>query len=121
MYTPIQLDKVRNFRYGMLAISRIEKVLKRPIGKIDFENLTMEETATIIWAGLVHEDASLDVLKVMLLIDEYSDIETAVKIMGEAFSEAFGKAEAKEVNNEVDYLSEVMDHIDQTREKRKND
>ena len=48
MYTPVEMDKTRNFRYGMKAISYIEGKLKQPIAKIDFNSLTMEETATII-------------------------------------------------------------------------
>ena len=90
MYTPIKLDKVRNFRYGMKAMYLIEKKLKKPISKIDFENLTIEETAIILWAGLVHEDNSLTPEKVMDLVDDYSNMGEVLKTMGEAISEAFG-------------------------------
>ena len=90
MYYPIQLDKMRNFRYGMKAISLIEKKLGKPIGKIDLENLTMEDAAVMIWAGLVHEDKDLTPEKVMDLVDEYSDVQTALTAMGEAFQGAFG-------------------------------
>lgn len=96
MYTPIILDKTRNFRYGMKAISLIEKKMKCNVSKIDFENLTMEDTATLIWAGLVHEDRELSPEKIMDLIDEYSNIQDVAKIMGEAMNEAFGvKSEEK--------------------------
>jgi hypothetical protein len=97
MYTPITLDKVRNFRYGMKAISMIEKQLKINISKLDFNSLTMEDTATLVWAGLVHEDKDLTVDKVMDLIDEYSDLKTVIEVMGKAFNDAFG--EAKNVKN----------------------
>jgi len=89
-YYPIQLDKVRNFRYGMKALHLIEKKLKKPISKIDMENLTMEETAIIIWAGLHHEDKDLTPDKVMDLVDEYSNIPAVMQAMGEAFAAAFG-------------------------------
>lgn len=89
-YYPIKLDKVRNFRYGMKAISLIEKQLKKPISKIDLENLTMEDAAVMIWAGLVHEDKDLTPDKVMDLVDEYSDITTVLQAMSEAFQSAFG-------------------------------
>ena len=56
MFYPIKLDKMRNFRFGMKAISNVEKKLKKPIAKIDFDSLTMEDTAILIWAGLAHED-----------------------------------------------------------------
>lgn len=93
MYTPIQLDKIRNFRYGMKAISLIEKKLKTPIGKLDMSNLTMEDTAIIIWAGLVHEDRNLNPDKVMDLVDEYSNIQVVSEKMSEALQAAFGKVE----------------------------
>ncbi len=96
MYTPIKMDKIRNFRYGMTAISKIEKKLKQPISKIDFNNLTMEDTATIVWAGLVHEDSDLTPQKVMNLVDEHSNIKTVVETMGNAFREAMGEDEEGE-------------------------
>lgn len=95
-YTPIQLDKVRNFRYGMKAISVIEKKLKTNISKMDFDSLSMEDTATVIWAGLVHEDKQLTVDKVMDLVDEYSNIQTVVEVMGEAFNDAFSTVETED-------------------------
>lgn len=98
MFTPIQLDKVRNFRYGMKAVSLIEKSLGKNVSKLDFDNLTMEDTATIIWAGLVHEDKELTPEKVMELIDDHSDIQSAIEIMGKAFNEAFGSKGKKGKN-----------------------
>lgn len=92
-YTPVELDKVRNFRYGMKAISIIEKKFKKPIAKVDFDNLTMEDTATIIWAGLVHEDKSLTPDKVMDLIDEKGNLQQVMQVMSEAMSAAFGGKE----------------------------
>ncbi len=102
-YYPIELDKMRNFRYGMKALYLIEKELKKPISKIDMENLTMEETAIIIWAGLQHEDKDLTPEKVMDLVDEYSSLPAVMQAMGEAFASAFGidkPGEKEEVKNE---------------------
>jgi hypothetical protein len=95
-YYPIQLDKSRNFRYGMKAISLIEKKLKKPISKIDMENITMEDSAVLIWAGLQHEDKDLTPDKVMDLVDEHSDIQTILTAMSEAFQGAFGAKGATE-------------------------
>lgn len=99
-YHPIQLDKTRNFKYGMKAISLIEKKFKKPIGKIDYENLTMEEAAILIWAGLVHEDNNLTPEKVMDLVDEYSNFREVIAEMMEAINKAFGldEEEVKEKN-----------------------
>lgn len=102
-FYPIQLDKTRNLRYGMRALSLIEKKLKKPVAKIDMENLTMEDTATIIWAGLQHEDKDLTPDKVMDLVDEYSNIPAVMQAMGEAFASAFGidkPGEKEEAKNE---------------------
>lgn len=95
MYTPIKLDKTRNFRYGMKAIDLIEKELKINISNLDLDKLTMNDTATIMWAGLVHEDKELTPDKIMELIDEHSDIVTAFGKMGEAFRGAWSNGEEK--------------------------
>lgn len=98
MYVTIELDKSRNFRYGMKAISQIEKKLKKPISKIDFETLTMEETATIIWAGLEHEDKNLTPNKVMDLIDKKGNFTEVMNAMQQAFENAFGTTGEEEKN-----------------------
>jgi hypothetical protein len=98
-YVPVKLDKVRNFRYGMKAISIIEKQFKKPIAKVDFENLTMEETATIVWAGLAHEDKDLTPDKVMDLIDEHGNLQDVMQNMGEAMNDAFGGGSKGEEKN----------------------
>jgi UDP-N-acetylglucosamine:LPS N-acetylglucosamine transferase len=84
----------------MKAISLIEKKFKKPIGKIDYENLTMEEAAILIWAGLVHEDNNLTPEKVMDLVDEYSNFREVIAEMMEAINKAFGldEEEVKEKN-----------------------
>ena len=101
-YYPIKLDKERNLKYGMKAISLIEKKFKKPVGKIDMDNLTMEDAATIIWAGLVYEDDKLTPNKVMDLVDEYSSLTEIAKAMMEAMNEAFGadKKDGKPEKNE---------------------
>lgn len=103
-YYPIQLDKVRNLKYGMVAIDLIEKKFKKPVIEIEqlsSGKLTMEEYATIIHAGLVHEDKSLTPKKVMELIDEYSSIAKVAKEFWKAFNAALtGDEETEEVTEE---------------------
>ncbi len=82
----------------MKAISLIEKKLKKPMVQIDMNNLTMEDTAIILWAGLQHEDKSLSPDKVMDLVDEHSNFVKAIEAMGEAMSEAFGRIDETEKN-----------------------
>lgn len=91
MFTPVTLDKERNFRYGMKALSLIEKKLKKNIGQIDFNNLSIEETMTILWAGLYHEDKELTVDSLMDIIDDHDiSLNQVIEKMGEAISDAFG-------------------------------
>jgi hypothetical protein len=100
MYTPIKLDKTRNFRYGMKALNLIEKKFNKNIASIDFENLTIEGTMTIIWAGLVHEDKDLTPEALIDIIDNNGiKLETIVTAMSEALQDAFGPDEVKEPKN----------------------
>jgi hypothetical protein len=98
MVYPIKLDKDRQFKYGMRAISLVEKKFKKPISQVDMNNLTMEETATLIWAGLAHEDKDLTSDRVMTLVDDYSNITEVLKLAGEALQGAFGGVTEEEKN-----------------------
>ena len=100
MYTPIDLDKTRNFRYGMKAMSYIEEKLKKPIAKIDLDGLTMKDTAIVICAGLMHEDKKLTPDKVMDLVDEKGNFIEVINAMEKAFNDAFGGNEVNEEKNE---------------------
>ena len=100
-YYPVQLDKSRNFKYGMKAISLVEKKFKKNMSKIDMNDLTMEEMAILMWAGLVHEERALTPEKVMDLVDEYSSVTVVATLMGEAITEAFGiTGEGEDEKNE---------------------
>ncbi len=102
MYYPIQMDKARNFRYGMKALSMIEKKFKKNLSAIDFGNLTIEETITIIWAGLVHEDKDLTTERLMDIIDN-NDIKLTdiIEAMNAAITDAFGSGESEENPNQA--------------------
>lgn len=90
-YTPIQLDKVRNLRYGMRALDMVEGQLGKALSEVDMSKLTTRQLAVFIWAGLAHEDHDLSPDKVMDLIDEYSDIKVVSEALGKAIQESFGK------------------------------
>ena len=60
----------------------------------------MDETATIIWAGLVHEDKNLTPNKVMDLIDEHSNLMDVSKEMWTALNEVFKSDEGEEEEEE---------------------
>lgn len=92
MYTPVEMDKTRNFRFGMRAVDYIEEKFKKPIAKVDFENMTVRETATVIIAGLIHEDNGLTEEKVMDIIDEKGNLEDVLAAMGKAMKQMGGKS-----------------------------
>ncbi len=94
MLTPIQLDQMRYFRYGMKALSLMEKTLGCRIAELDFERLNLEELAKVWWAGLVHEDPKLTPDRVMELVDDHASIELMMQAMAAAMTEAFGKGKA---------------------------
>lgn len=101
-YHPIKLDKVRNFKYGMKAIDLIEKTYGKPIMEIDGISdgkITMEDYATLMWAGLVHEDKELTPERVMDLVDEYSNIREVSKVMWKALNDVF-RADEEETETE---------------------
>ncbi|KAF5047422.1 hypothetical protein DSECCO2_460530 [anaerobic digester metagenome] len=108
-YYPIKLDKERNLKFGMRAIDRIEKKYGKPMMEIEGLQdglLTMEKTATIIWAGLVHEDNTLTPEIVMDLIDEYSSIPEVTKEMWKALNSVFGAEEVEKAEEVVEEKNE---------------
>lgn len=90
-FTPIQLDKMRNLRYGMKALSLVESQIGMPLAELKMDKLTMKQTAAFIWAGLVHEDNTLTPDSVMDLIDDYSNIAEAAELLGKAIEASMGK------------------------------
>ena len=93
---------MRNFRFGMKAINLIEKKFGKPIMEISGirdGGLTMEEYATVMWAGLEHEDPDLTPEKVMDLVDDYSSVPEASKIMWDALNSAFAMKDSTHPKN----------------------
>lgn len=99
-YFPIELDKTRNLRYGMVALDKIEKKLKKNVSNINMDDLSIYEMAVYIWAGLNHEDTKLTPERVMYLIDEHSNMQKAMASMGEAFAGAFPQPENEELEEQ---------------------
>lgn len=93
---PIELDKPRNFKFGMRALSLIEKKLKLKIAYFNPEELTIEQTAIVIWAGLQHEDKDLTPDKVLDLIDEHSSYTETMVALSKALTLAMAGEEALE-------------------------
>jgi hypothetical protein len=94
----IELDKIRNLRYGLNALVKVEELTGKTITKLDLENISMKDLRTILFAVLYHEDKNLTPEKVGELIDDYSDIGTIAGKLGEAFTIAFGGNEKNAQN-----------------------
>jgi hypothetical protein len=90
MLYPVTLDKERNFKFGMRALDLAEKKTGQAIMGLDLNSLTMEQMATLVWCGLVHEDKTLTVEKVMDIIDENSNFGEIMELLGNALDDAFG-------------------------------
>lgn len=87
----VEMDKTRNIKFGMRAVDVIEQSFQKPISKIDFDSLTMRETATVIMAGLVHEDKELTEDKVMDIIDENDCLNEVLEALSKAMQDMEGK------------------------------
>lgn len=102
MYTPIQLDKVRNFNFDFEHLSLAEETLDMPIDDILQKaargKLRLKEVFGLAWAGLVHEDNQLTVKEVMRITNEYSDLETLSNTMGDAINKSLKKVKTDEKN-----------------------
>lgn len=85
-YIPYKLDKIRNLRYGMLALSMIEETTGRSLSAWDLNNVSIRDLGVLVWAGLYHEDKELTPESVMELIDEHSSIDEAGEVAGKAIS-----------------------------------
>lgn len=90
-FIPYKLDKVRNLRYGMRALSLFEETTGKEMASMDFNRVSIQDLGVLIWVGLYHEDKELTPESVMDLIDDYSTIEEAAEFMGKAMDEAFSK------------------------------
>lgn len=92
-FTPINLDKPRNLRFGMRAIASVEDALGVKISKLDLSDIGIKDLAVFLWAGLSHEDPNLTPTIVMDLIDEHMSIKEATEILGKAIEASFGSSE----------------------------
>lgn len=96
-FIPYELDKMRNLRYSLRALSLIEENIGIPLARLDVNSISIKHLSIMIWAGLYHEDKDLTPDMVMDLIDDYSDMDKANEAMIKALDEAFGEKNKKAV------------------------
>lgn len=85
----VKADKVRTLKYGFKALLLLEQM------GIDFtsENISLEDTMKIVYAGFIHEDNSLtlkDMPDIMEKIIENEGMEGLGEKLKEAFEVSFG-------------------------------
>ncbi|MGD2278204.1 hypothetical protein [Bacillus wiedmannii] len=86
----IRLDKKRKLHYNLNALAEIEDALGVKIHEMHTLSLGMKNIRTILWAGLIHEDAELTEETVGSLVDVSNIAEVQTKVQ-----EAFVGGESK--------------------------
>jgi hypothetical protein len=81
-YTPIKLDKTRNFRLGPQATYDFKAVSGKSVDKIGKDGFDVLEIAQLLYAGCKHEDHTLTVDKMMSILDEF-ELEELGSIMAQ--------------------------------------
>jgi len=88
------LDQERSLKLGFRGIAKLEKVFGANVDKWNLKELTFDQVAEILAESLRREIPDVTAEKVMDLIDDYSDINTAIKKAFECINETFGKNES---------------------------
>jgi hypothetical protein len=85
------LDQDRSLKLGFRGIAKLEKVFGTNVDKWNLKELTFDQVAEILAESLRRELPDITTDKVMDLVDDYSDINTAIKKTFECINETFGK------------------------------
>ena len=94
------LDQDRSLKLGFRGIAKLEKVFGENVDKWNLKELTFDQVAQILAESLRRELPDITADKVIDLIDDYSDINTAIKKTFECINETFGKNEATVVEEQ---------------------
>ena len=66
----VTLDKERHLRLTLKGMMEFEKITGKNLLKgFIFDDLTVEDSATLIWACLIHEDRDLTLDDVLCMVD----------------------------------------------------
>ncbi len=85
------LDQDRSLKLGFRGIAKLEKVFAANVDQWNLKELSFDQVAEILAESLRREFPEITADKVMDLIDDYSDINTAIKKTFECINETFGK------------------------------
>ncbi|KLU65727.1 hypothetical protein DEAC_c23570 [Desulfosporosinus acididurans] len=103
-----KLDQDRTLKLGFRGIARLEKVFGANVDKWNLKELSFEQIAEILAEALRREIPDITADKVMDLVDDYSDINTAIKKTFECINETFGKNEETAVEKSQTTPPEVV-------------
>ena len=90
----VEMDKMRNMKFGMNALIQLEKELGKPLTSMGTDEFKLEDLRTMLYIGLKWEDKSLTPDAVGDLMDESIEkngIQYLSAKLGEALQGAFGQ------------------------------
>jgi len=87
----ITLDKERHLRLGLKGMLEFEKATGQNLLKgFKLEDLSMGDTAVLLWACLIHEDKELTLDDILYMVD-LSNIIGIIDAMSECFEKALSE------------------------------
>ena len=90
----IKLDKERHLRLSLKGMIAFEKITGKNLLKgFQLNELTLGDTAAMMWACLTHEDKELTYDDVCCMVDT-NNIETAMEALTKCLSQSFPEAKA---------------------------
>ena len=90
----IKLDKERHLRLGLRGMIAFQKVTGKNLLKgFKLNDLTLEDTAAMLWAALIHEDADLTYDNVLDMVD-LSKLAEVMTALAECINQALPQVKA---------------------------
>ena len=93
----IKLDKERNLRLTLKGMVEFEKLTGRNLlKKFNFNDMSLSDSAALVWACLIHEDDKLTYNAVLNMID-FSNLSDVLEAVTECLNKSLTKAEESDV------------------------
>lgn len=68
----IILDRVRNIKFPLSSIEKLEEVSgENCLTGEFFQKMSAKKLKLLLWAGLIHEDKTLTIESISILLDQY--------------------------------------------------
>ena len=89
----VKLDKERHLRLTLKGLLEFEKFTgKNLLRGLNLDDLSMEDSAVLLWASLVHEDPELTYDAILDMVD-LSNIAAVMEAMTECLNKSFSEPE----------------------------